>query len=56
MTDILNDKVKDEILSKIPVKRVGKPEDIAKTAVFLASEDSNYITGQVINVDGGMVM
>lgn len=56
MTDVLNDKVKDEILSKIPAKRIGKPEDIAKTAVFLASEDSNYITGQVINVDGGMVM
>lgn len=56
MTDVLNEKVKSEILTNIPMKRVGKPEDIAKLAVFLASEDSNYITGQVINVDGGMVM
>lgn len=56
MTESLNDKIKDEICSKIPMKKVGKCEDIAKVAVFLASEDSNYITGQVINVDGGMVM
>ena len=56
MTEGLSDKVKEEFVSKIPMKRVGKPEDIAKVAVFLASEDSNYITGQVINVDGGMVM
>jgi 3-oxoacyl-[acyl-carrier protein] reductase len=56
MTADLNDKVKEGILTSIPMKRVGKPEDIAKLAVFLASEDSNYITGQVINVDGGMVM
>jgi 3-oxoacyl-[acyl-carrier protein] reductase len=56
MTAVLNEKVKDGILTNIPMKRVGKPEDIAKVAVFLASEDSNYITGQVINVDGGMVM
>ncbi|EYE89307.1 3-ketoacyl-ACP reductase [Fervidicella metallireducens AeB] len=56
MTDVLNEKVKEEILSRIPMKTIGSPEDIAKTALFLASEDSNYITGQVINVDGGMVM
>jgi 3-oxoacyl-[acyl-carrier protein] reductase len=56
MTNVLSDKVKEEIISNIPMKKSGKPEDIAKLAVFLASEDSNYITGQVINVDGGMVM
>lgn len=56
MTEVLSDKLKEEIVSKIPMKRVGKPEEIAKVALFLASEDSNYITGQVINVDGGMVM
>lgn len=56
MTDVLNDKVKEEIVSRIPMKKQGKPEDIAKAAVFLASEDSKYLTGQVINVDGGMVM
>ncbi len=56
MTDVLGDKVKDEILSKVPMKREGNPEDVAKVALFLALEDSNYVTGQVINVDGGMVM
>jgi 3-oxoacyl-[acyl-carrier protein] reductase len=56
MTDVLNEKTKEEILTKIPMKKIGKPEDIAKVALFLASNDSDYITGQVINVDGGMVM
>lgn len=56
MTEILNDKIKEEILNKIPFKKPGTPEDVAKTALFLASDDANYITGQVINVDGGMVM
>jgi 3-oxoacyl-[acyl-carrier protein] reductase len=56
MTDVLSEKVKEEIINKIPMKTVGNPEDIAKTAIFLATDESNYITGQVINVDGGMVM
>jgi 3-oxoacyl-[acyl-carrier protein] reductase len=56
MTDVLSEKVKENILSVIPLKRTGKPEDVAKAVIFLASEESNYITGQVINVDGGMVM
>lgn len=56
MTDNLGEKVKDEILAKIPMKKEGNPEDIAFTAIFLAMDESNYITGQVINVDGGMVM
>jgi 3-oxoacyl-[acyl-carrier protein] reductase len=56
MTDVLSDKVKENILSVIPLKRTGKPEDVANVVAFLASENSNYITGQVINVDGGMVM
>lgn len=56
MTDVLGEKVRDEILSKIPMKKVGNPEDIANAALFLAVNESNYITGQVINVDGGMVM
>jgi 3-oxoacyl-[acyl-carrier protein] reductase len=56
MTDVLGEKIKEEILTKIPMKKLGKPEDIAKVALFLASDDSDYITGQVINVDGGMVM
>jgi 3-oxoacyl-[acyl-carrier protein] reductase len=56
MTDVLNDKVKEDMLGSIPLGRLGEVEDIAKTVVFLASEGGNYITGQVINVDGGMVM
>jgi 3-oxoacyl-[acyl-carrier protein] reductase len=56
MTDVLNDKVKEGMLGLIPLGRLGEVEDIAKTVVFLASEGGNYITGQVINVDGGMVM
>jgi len=51
---VLN-KAGDEFVKKIiPARRLGKPEDIAKTAVFLASEDASYITGQVIVVDGGL--
>jgi 3-oxoacyl-[acyl-carrier protein] reductase len=56
MTDVLPDKVKDAILGTIPLKRLGSPEDVANTVAFLASEEASYITGQVINVDGGMVM
>lgn len=56
MTESLNQKVKDEMLKIIPLKRFGMPEDVAKAVGFLASEDSDYITGQVIKVDGGMVM
>lgn len=56
MTDTLTQEIKDDILKSIPLKRAGKPEDIADLVSFLASDASNYITGQVINVDGGMVM
>lgn len=56
MTNILKDEVKEEIAKSIPLKRIGKPEDISKVVKFLASEDSSYITGQVINVDGGMLI
>ena len=56
MTDVLKDSVKEEISKSIPLKRMGKPEDIANLANFLASDESSYITGQVINVDGGMLM
>ena len=56
MTQGLSDLVKDKILRSIPVGCFGKPADVAKTALFLASEESNFITGQVITVDGGMVM
>ena len=56
MTSKLNDKQKETITGTIPLKRLGKGEDVAKVAVFLASPDSDYITGQTIAVDGGMVM
>lgn len=56
MTDKLSDKVKEQMRAQIPLGRFGKPEYVAKTAAFLASEDAAYITGQVLNVDGGMVM
>ena len=56
MTSSLPEKVKEEFIKSIPLMRIGKPEDIAKGVAFLASEYSDYITGQVINIDGGMVM
>ena len=56
MTAVLKDEVKSEIAKQIPLKRMGNVEDVAKVVKFLASEDSSYITGQVINVDGGMLM
>ena len=56
MTDKMNDQQKEAILSNVPIKRLGKPEDVAKTVLFLCSSDSDYITGQVLTVDGGMVM
>ena len=55
MTEELPDKVKDGILSQIPLKRMGKPEDIAQMVSFLAQPKNDYITGQVFNVDGGML-
>ena len=56
MTDVLKDEVKEAISKQIPLNRMGKAEDVANVVKFLASEDSSYITGQVINIDGGMVM
>ena len=56
MTKVLSDTVKENINSQIPLRRMGSPKEIAKVVKFLSSEDSSYITGQVINIDGGMVM
>lgn len=56
MTDSLKDDIKDEISKNIPLKRMGTAEDVANVVRFLVSEDSSYITGQVIQVDGGMLM
>ncbi|WP_313757640.1 3-oxoacyl-[acyl-carrier-protein] reductase [Tissierella sp.] len=56
MTDVLKDEIKEAMLKTIPLNSFGNPKDIANLAVFLASESSDYITGQIINVDGGMIM
>ena len=56
MTEALGDKYKEEMKKNIPLKRLGKAEDVAEVVAFLASESSNYVTGQVIQVDGGMLM
>ncbi len=56
MTDKLSEEIQSSILSKIPMGTWGKPSDVAKMALFLASEDSDYITGQIFAVDGGLTM
>lgn len=56
MTDALSDKQKEGILSNIPLKKIGEAEDIANLVAFLASDMASYITGQVMQVDGGMAM
>jgi 3-oxoacyl-[acyl-carrier protein] reductase len=56
MTDALSEEVKNQMMSVIPLGKLGKPEDVARTVLFLLSEDAAYITGQTIHVDGGMVM
>lgn len=56
MTSVLTDNIREGILGQIPLKKMGTPEDVAKLVGFLCSENNRYITGQVINIDGGMVM
>lgn len=56
MTDVLPDKLKESMETSIPLKKLGDPEDVANLALFLGSNLSDYITGQVIAVDGGMTM
>ncbi len=55
MTDVLADSVKENILSSIPLKRMGTAEEVANLVYFLASDENSYITGQVIPIDGGMI-
>jgi 3-oxoacyl-[acyl-carrier protein] reductase len=56
MTDVLKDEIKEELVKNIPLGSLGSPKDISNLANFLASEESDYITGEVIRVDGGMAM
>lgn len=56
MTDVLSHKIKEASVAQIPMGMFGSPEQVAAAAAFLASQDAGYITGQVLNVDGGMVM
>ena len=56
MTDKLDDKFKEAIISKIPSSRLGEPEDVANAVIFLVSDQSNYISGETLHVNGGMYM
>ncbi|QGQ96192.1 3-oxoacyl-[acyl-carrier-protein] reductase [Paenibacillus psychroresistens] len=56
MTDKLSDEMKEQLLLQIPLARFGQPDDIAKTVIFLASNEASYMTGQTLHIDGGMYM
>ena len=56
MTEVLPEEIRKKMLEAIPAGRFGMPEDVANAALFLASESSSYMTGQVLNCSGGMVM
>ncbi len=56
MTEVLPESVRNEMLKQIPLARFGSPEDVARLVLFLSSDESSYITGQVVQIDGGMVM
>jgi 3-oxoacyl-[acyl-carrier protein] reductase len=56
MTDVLNEKQREAVLAKVPAGRLGTPDDIAAAAVYLASNEAAYVTGQTIHVNGGMAM
>jgi 3-oxoacyl-[acyl-carrier protein] reductase len=56
MTEVLSDEIKKNILNKIPMGKIGQPKDISNLALYLASEESSYVTGQTFHVNGGLSM
>ena len=56
MTSFLDETAKKNVIETIPLKRLGRPEDVAELVLFLASEEASYITGQTISIDGGLLM
>lgn len=56
MTAVLSEQIKEDLVTKIPLGRLGSPEDVAAAVLYLASDAANYVTGQTLNIDGGMVM
>ena len=56
MTDVLDDAQKENLLTRVPANRLGNPEEIAASVVFLASDEAAYITGATMHVNGGMAM
>jgi 3-oxoacyl-[acyl-carrier protein] reductase len=56
MTDVLNEKQREAVLGRVPAGRLGTPDDIAAAAVYLASNEAAYVTGQTLHVNGGMAM
>ena len=56
MTDVLNDKQKEAILSRVPAGKLGLPQDIAAAVLYLASNEAGYVTGQTLHINGGMAM
>lgn len=56
MTNILSEKIKEEVVKEIPVQYMGKPEDVAEVVAFFAKEETSYVTGQILCVDGGMAI
>jgi 3-oxoacyl-[acyl-carrier protein] reductase len=56
MTDGLDEKARDRLVQQIPMQRLGAPDDVARVVAFLLGDDAAYVTGQVLNCDGGMWM
>jgi Dehydrogenases with different specificities (related to short-chain alcohol dehydrogenases) len=56
MTDVLKEELREQMLKQVPLARLGTPDDVAKVILFLSTDDSSYVTGQVISIDGGLFM